>query len=225
MLLTPNGTRLLKHWGVPQDLWDAANVPSALSVHRSNGSLLVREAEFGKQLITRYRAPLLSVPHAAFQAALYSRAKELGVRFRVGEKVVSIELPEDPENEFAGPTVRTHKRTTYSGDLIFGADGLHSVTRECIMGQAAQINASGDLEYALTLDMDDVDDERLVEWLEIPEVRIWIGPGTHVIAVPLEDSNGYHLLSSVEESGLGSWADQIDAREELVRILEGWDPV
>uniref|UniRef100_L2G0S0 FAD binding domain protein n=1 Tax=Colletotrichum fructicola (strain Nara gc5) TaxID=1213859 RepID=L2G0S0_COLFN len=114
--VTPNSTRILQKWGLPDRLWKSASEPNTLVVHRYSGSVLAKEENFNKNIRAKYQAPFIDLHRVDLQLSLYERAKELGVRFALGEKVDSI--------DFDLPELTTQSGVKARADLIVAADGL-----------------------------------------------------------------------------------------------------
>lgn len=90
--MTPNSTKILQRWGLDAGLWDAAAEPTSLTVHRYSGKVLAHEDGFDGNMRARYGAPFLDMHRVDLQLALYRRAQDLGVVFRLGEQVDSVDL-------------------------------------------------------------------------------------------------------------------------------------
>ncbi|KAJ9623980.1 hypothetical protein H2203_005427 [Taxawa tesnikishii (nom. ined.)] len=219
--ITPNGARLLEHWGVLSQLWEATATPTVFSIHRYNGALLARERDFDKNMEAKYSAPFFDVFRSDLQRVLYTRAKELGVRFRFDEEVISIDLPTSSISEFAGPEVATASGKLFTGDLVIGADGLCSVTRRGLPGQRVSPKPNGTHIYRAALPIDHVLDEKLRTLIRYPEVHFWIGPGIHAVGYSLRNGSAYSLTLFVETAIPKS----VDAIGEMRELLAGWDPI
>ncbi|KAK9447912.1 3-hydroxybenzoate 6-hydroxylase [Limtongia smithiae] len=215
--ITPNGSRLLKVWSVDESLWKAAAEPTVLTVHRYDGTLLAREKNFDKNIREKYGHPFIDLHRVDLQKALYSRAVELGVKFHMNERVSSV--------DFSGPVVTTISGVQYSADLIVGADGLWSRTRECFLGAADSPKPTGDLAYRIVLTLDQVKDPALRRWISEPEVHFWIGASAHAVGYSLRSGEMYNIVLLVPDdlpAGVSKQAGNVD---EMKQLFAEWDPV
>ena len=107
---------------------------------------------------------------ADLQLALYARAQELGVQFKLGSMVANVET-DTPDSR---PVIMTEKGQKYTCDLVVGADGLKSKTRDCFLGSAELPQPTGDLAYRIVLNLEDVHDEELKKWIREPQAHFWV---------------------------------------------------
>ncbi|KAJ5539764.1 hypothetical protein N7513_008096 [Penicillium frequentans] len=206
--VTPNGSRLLKAWDLPQTMWDQAAEPTQLTVHRYSGAVLAREIDFNKNIRSKY---------VDLQQALYERARQLGVKFHLNERVQNIDS--------SVPSVTTISGHEYHADLIVGADGLWSRTRECFLGTADAPKPTGDLAYRIVLSLDQIKEPALQDWVSHPEVHFWIGPRSHAVGYSLKAGNMYNLVLLVPDDLPAGVSKQPGNIEEMKLLFEGWDPV
>jgi salicylate hydroxylase len=186
-------------------------------VHRYSGTVLAREPEFDKNTRRKYGAPFVDLHRVDLQRALYDRAQELGVRFHLDERVENV----DP----AGPSVTTKLGHKYHADLVVGADGLWSRTRECFLGTADEPKPTGDLAYRIVLSLDQIEDPVLRLWINKPEVHFWVGPGSHAVGYSLKGGHMYNLVLLVPDDLPPGVAKQSGNIEEMKKLFKGWDPV
>ncbi|PGH02032.1 hypothetical protein AJ80_08926 [Polytolypa hystricis UAMH7299] len=215
--ITPNASRLFKHWKLPNSVFEAAAEPTALTVHRYSGEVLAREDSFDKNIRRKYGAPFVDMHRADLQLAMYKRAVDLGVTFSFNERVHSI--------DYCGPTITTTAGNGYSGDLIIAADGLWSRCRECFLGSKAEPSPTGDLAYRIVLPLDDIREEELKKWVKHPEVHFWAGPGAHAVGYSLRAGNIYNLGLLVPDDLPPGISKQEASLEEMKKLFEGWDPI
>lgn len=215
--ITPNGSRLLQGWNLPQHLWDQAAEPTILTVHRYSGMVLARESDFHKNIRQKYGAPFIDLHRVDLQRALYDRARELGVIFHLDERVEDINS--------AGPSVISKSGQVYEADLVVGADGLWSRTRECFLGMVDQPKPTGDLAYRIVLSIDQIEDPALKSWISKPEVHFWIGPGSHAVGYSLKGGDMYNIVLLVPDDLPPGVAKQSGNVEEMKKLFENWDPV
>jgi salicylate hydroxylase len=65
-------------------------------------------------------------------------------------------------------------------DLVVGADGINSKTREVMLGHADPPTPTGDLAYRLLLKTEEmVKDPELRSFVTDPQVNYWLGPDKH----------------------------------------------
>ncbi|KAJ5674336.1 uncharacterized protein N7477_004270 [Penicillium maclennaniae] len=215
--VTPNGSRLLKIWDLPQAMWDQAAEPTQLTVHRYSGAVLAREVDFDKNIRRKYGVPFVDLHRVDLQQALYERAQQLGVKVHLNERVQHADL--------SVPSLTTTSGHEYHGDLIVGADGLWSRTRECFLGTADPPKPTGDLAYRIVLSLVQIKEPALQEWVSHPEVHFWIGPKSHAVGYSLRAGRMYNLVLLVPDDLPPNITKQPGNVEEMKLLFEGWDPV
>lgn len=215
--MTPNCTRILQRWGLPDRLWLSAAEPSALIVHRYSGKVLAREDNFDKKIRSQYGAPFIDLHRVDLQLSLYEKAKELGVEFKLGEKVVSV--------DFHLPSVTAESGLTMRGDLVVAADGLWSRCRSNLLGTDDMPRPTGDLAYRVVLDLHQLDDPELESWVNNPTVHFWIGPGAHAVGYSLRDGTMYNIVLLVPDDLPPGVSRDSGSVEEMQALFKDWDPL
>ncbi|XXG95714.1 hypothetical protein Hte_001984 [Hypoxylon texense] len=215
--VTPNASRLFHHWGVFDELSVKAAVPSYLAVRRYDGTrLLAYEDDFQKKMDDRYGAPFWDIHRADLQEALVRRAQSLGVDIRLDADVQHV--------DFERASVTTLDGQTVQGDVVLGADGLWSRTRNFLLRQPLTPKPTGDLAYRIILDLDDIGDPELRELVSNPSVNFWVGPESHVVGYSLRQGRTYNLVllrpDDLPEDVSRAAADV----DEMRKLFEPWDP-
>ncbi|UPL00009.1 hypothetical protein LCI18_010943 [Fusarium solani-melongenae] len=216
--ITPNASRILKEWGVPDSLWKLAAEPGCLAVHRySDGKILAMDKDFGKKIRSKYRAPFVALHRADLHKALYQRSQQLGVEMQLGQKVVQI--------DFEQTVIVTESGLTAKADLVVAADGLWSQCRQCFLGVEEPPLPTGDLAYRILLRLDDIDDPELREWVSKPAVHFWIGPKAHAVGYSLRAGNMYNIVLLVPDDLPEGVKRQTASVDEMRALFKGWDPI
>ncbi|KAI4865960.1 FAD binding domain protein [Hypoxylon rubiginosum] len=215
--VTPNASRLFHHWGVFDELSSKAAMPSYLAVRRYDGTrLLAYEDDFQKKMLDRYGAPFWDVHRADLQEALVRRAQSLGVDIRLGADVQHV--------DFARASVTTLDGQTVQGDVVLGADGLWSRTRNFLLRRQLNPKPTGDLAYRIILNLEDIGDPELRELVSNPSLNFWIGPESHVVGYSLRQGRTYNLVllrpDDLPEDVSRAAADV----DEMRKLFEPWDP-
>ena len=216
--VTPNSSRLLQQWGLPDKLWKSAAEPTHLAVHRYSGEILAMEADFDKKMRAKYGAPFIDLHRVDLQLALYDRARDLGVGFRLGQRVDWI--------DFDAAEITTQSGVRARADLVVAADGLWSRCRDCFLGGLAdRPKMTGDLAYRVVLDLDQITDPDLREWVSKPSVHFWIGPGSHAVGYSLRAGRVYNLVLLVPDDLPVGVSRQPGSVEEMRELFKDWDPI
>ena len=215
--VTPNATRILRTWNVSENLWRSGAEPSSLSVHRYTGKLLAHDEVFGQRMRDDYGHPFVDLHRVDLQLALYERAKGLGVKFVLGQRVEHV--------DFDGPSIRTGSGLILNADLIVAADGLWSRCRSDYTQSQQLPRPTGDLAYRVVLRLDQIDDPELRSWVENPTVHFWIGPGAHAVGYSLRGGQMYNIVLLVPDDipdGVGKQAGSVT---EMRALFKDWDPI
>ncbi|QIX00075.1 hypothetical protein AMS68_005592 [Peltaster fructicola] len=209
--ITPNGSKLFKEWGVLERLRPKAAEPTFLAVRRySDGKELSRTADFNLDMWRKYEAPFWDIHRVDLQLALVERARELGVKVRLGARLHAV--------DFDKPSVTLENGDVLTGDLIVAADGLWSKCREQFLatqGKSDEPLPTGDLAYRIVLKLEDVQDEELRKWIAQPSCNFWIGPGAHAVGYSVRGGQMFNLVLLVPDDLPPGVARQPSSLDEL----------
>jgi salicylate hydroxylase len=169
--ISPNGARVLAALGLAP-VGDRAR---AIVLHdRQGGPVLTLSLPAdGPGFWLAHRADLI--------AALAAAARAAGVAMRLLNRLVGAELGP------GGVGLTLASGATRRAPLMIGADGLHSVLRPVLNGPAAPF-FTGQVAWRATVAGDDPD----------PVVRVFMGPGRHLVSYPLR-GGALRNLVAVEE--------------------------
>lgn len=201
--VTPNGVAVL----TALELNDAL----AWSSQRAK-AVVLREHRQGREVLRldldQYAADLryYFVHRADLIKILADAAREAGVQVRLLQKVERVET--GPK-----PMVHLANGAQCGGDLVIGADGLHSKARQAL-NEVSQPFFT-----------------RQVAWRAIvpnhsklpAEAQVFMGPGRHLVAYPLRDGSMINLVAAQESR---AWAEegwhQPDDPENMRRAFAGF---
>lgn len=155
------------------------------------------------------------------QQALVKRAKALGVTVVLDAKVSNIDFGDAPGSRASV----TAAGSTYTADLVVGADGLWSTCRSTFLGRKDTPLPTGDLAYRIVLNIDQIKDQKLRDMVQTPACRFWAGPDAHVVAYSLRGGHMYNVVLLVPDDLEEGVARMQGDTEEMRKLFEGWDPV
>lgn len=214
--LTPNGTRLLKSWGIADRLVDSATAPKEFNYYRYDGRVLAHRDNYDLEILNRYGSPTWCLHRADLQRAMVQRAVELGANLLLDSKVAQVELEES--------AVILEKGAVIKGDLVLAADGLWSSLRSIFAGYSILPKPTGDLAYRVILDASTIEDLELQEWIARKGLHIWVGPGVHAVAYGVRDGQMLNLVLLIPDDLPRDVAKIEGNVNEMKKLFEGWDP-
>lgn len=185
--ISPNGMVVLQALGVADALAQRSVAAQAVVLRARDGGQVLRldlaRHAMGQTFLCVHRADLVTVLAEAALAA--------GVDLRCGAAVAEI-LPG------ARPQVGLADGTRLGGDLVVGADGVHSRARPVLNG-AGQAFFTGQSAWRAV-----VPNAGLLG----PEVQLFMGPGRHLVCYPLRGGQAANIVAVLERP---DW------------VAEGWD--
>lgn len=212
--LGPNGVRVLQALGLNEPLVKWGVESSSKEVRIWSSGKTIPLLNLGAESIERYGAPYYLMHRADLHQMLLDAVRAIqpdavhvdsqGVSFRdVGDEV-ELQLRN-------GRTVR--------GDVLVGADGLHSRVRRQLVGEHKP-QFTGGMAWRGLIPMD-----RLPEHLRRPVGVNWIGPHGHTITYPVRGGQLLNFVGHVERDGwqVESWTEA-GTLEECKADYVGWHP-
>ena len=172
---------------------------------------------FDTAMRKRYAAPFADIHRVDLQQALYQRARDLGVRFELGQRVDSI--------DFEVAQVTTASGMTARGDLVVAADGLRSRCRDLFEPDGDGPQATGHLAYRMVLHVDSIDDAELRRWVRDVSVHFWVGPGTHAVGYSLRGGLEYNIVLLAPDDLPDGVDRQPGSVEQMKMLSKDWDPI
>ncbi|KAG1796649.1 uncharacterized protein HD556DRAFT_1359125 [Suillus plorans] len=213
---SPNVSRLLMRWGLGPRLEELGVKIQALSFKRWDNDEVVGWTPLGDVIDKEYGSPFYLLHRADFHRMLYEAAEPY-CNIRVNSRVVSVD-PSKPSATLASGEV-------VSADLIIGADGVKSVTREYIVGGPDKPKATGDAAYRTLIPVEKLlEDEELRPLVEKMESNIWMGPGGHIVGYTIRAKTEFNLVMmhpDEDEGGIESWTAEGNV-DKMKETYKGW---
>lgn len=196
--------RLRQEWFVPRcrevRVWDTgycAKVPFSID-----------------SVIEKYGYPHVALHRADFHAVLVDALKSLQPdSIHVNAKVVSFE--QDGESV----TLSLEDGLTFSGDVLIGADGLHSVVKRQLFGESKP-KFTGSVAWRGTIPVEQLP----------PEVRTecgqgWMGIDGHFVVYRMRRGELINIVGHIERDDwqVESWTE-LGTTEEMLSDFKGWHP-
>ena len=120
----------------------------------------------------------------------------------------------------AGIVLQVDGGGEYSGDVLIGADGVHSSLRNQFFGQQTP-HYTGIMAWRGLIPIEDLPPE-----LQRPVGTNWVGPGGHVITYPLRGGSLMNFAAFTERS---DWTEEswstAGTKAECTRDFATWNPL
>jgi salicylate hydroxylase len=209
--ISPNASRLLARYGLG-DAMDRVGVrPSAIVFRRWQDGRVLGGEELGDAFASRYGSPYYHF-HRADLLSLLGDAfgpKEI----KLGRRLVDVEQDEK------GVTAHFEDGASERGDLLIGADGIHSRVRERVFG-AEKPRFSGQIAYRGLAPA-----ERLADLGLDRDITNWVGPRGHFVHYYVSSGRFVNFVAVAEETTWTreQWSDR-GSISDAVKKYEGWHP-
>lgn len=210
--ISANGTRALFHLGLGEELRRQACEPSEKEVRLWSSGQAWKLFDVGPTSVARFGFPYFTMYRPDLLAAL-----EAGVR-RVGPGAIHL------NHKCAGFTQEGKRVTVHfadggaaSGDLLIGADGVHSKVRAQMWGADAP-QFTGCMAWRGIIPM-----KQLPPHLARMVGTNWLGPGGHVVHYPLHGGEVMNFVGVVERDDwqVESWSVR-GTHEECLADFAKW---
>jgi salicylate hydroxylase len=217
--MPPNSTRILKHWGLYEDLLAHATAPQDIQFRSYRNGELLSVTKLLPEMQALYDAPHLVLHRGDLLALLVREARRLNVDLNTDCAAADV--------DFAACTVRTVSGRIFTGDVLIGADGEKSIVRNTLLGRDTSPEPTGRLVYRLTVRSDAmVADPCTRQLIDPPRITCWMGPDTHILCYNLDSKGSCNVAFTTSDDNPtlqrppGPQPAPID---ELRRMFATWD--
>lgn len=183
--ISPNGVAVLRALDLADDLaWCSQRARAVVLRNHRRGHEVLRldldQYAAGLPYYFVHRADLIDILAAA--------ARRAGVQVRLLQRVEQVEATDQP-------VVHLGNGAQCTGDLVIGADGLHSRARMALNG-ADDPQFTGQTAWRATVP----------NHMNLPaEAQVFMGPGRHLVAYPLRDGRLMNLVAVQERR---TWVEE-----------------
>ncbi|GAA3056710.1 3-hydroxybenzoate 6-monooxygenase [Pseudonocardia yunnanensis] len=204
--LAPNALRALQALGVYEGIDRYAVYPRRLVMMDAVTGSFITALDVGAPFRERFGMPYLLMHRGDLLRMLIDRAKQFdAIELRSAVHVTGVE----PDGSGARVVAATGE--DLRGDLVVGADGLRSVVRTCLLGDARPVSG-GCVAYRGTVPFDHV-----ASIADGDDVLLWVGPGMHLVQYPIRRGELYNQVvtfRSERHSPDDDWGteDELDER-------------
>ena len=213
--LSPNAMKVYRKLGLEDALVERGFTPEAAEIRLGKSGQHLFAFPLAAEAEKRWGAPYLHIHRADLIDVLREAALgQPAVTLRTGAMVESYSQDEDTV------AVSLVDGGQEQGDLLIGADGIHSAIRTQMLG-ADKPQFTGNVAWRGTVPI-----EALGEYAPDPNATIWLGRGKHVVTYRLRRGTLANFVGVVEHSKFRneSWSEE-GAKAEAMADFEGWHPI
>jgi salicylate hydroxylase len=210
--LAANATRLLRGLGLGDELARVSTEPTRM-VHRDGRDGRLIAATRGPEWYRgAFGAPFVGLHRAELQRLLADA---------VGPEHLFLECRVEALEEHDGG-MRTHcwRGATFDADVVVGADGVHSLTRDWVTGGDKPVYSGTSGFRGL------VPAGQLRHMLDPGALQFWVGPGAHLLHYPICDGKLINFLAVIDEPArwaAPAWMEPAEPGAHL-EAFAGWHP-
>lgn len=213
--ISPNGMKVFRALGIEDQIAENAFLPEALEMRFGRSGKRIFQIEARRAIVERWGAPYLHLHRADLVATLSALLRQ-----RQPDAVQLGVTCTGYENTENGVTAQLENGDTVSGDVLVGADGIHSNIREKMLGQDAP-DFTGNIAWRAVVPMD-----RLGDLAPPPTACVWVGAKRHAVTYRLRGGTLANFVGIVEDDSWTSesWTEQ-GTKDEVLADFAGWHPV
>ena len=209
--LSPNCTRVLHDLGLEQPIRRSAFLPEGTQFRQWNNGKVIGESMLGASAVERYGFPYYHMHRQDLMSVLVEAVEEdSNIELHTNQQIQGFAQNDEGVSLITGDT-------SYRGDFLIGADGIHSVIRAGLWGEDKP-RFTGNIAWRALVPV-----KRLPKDLILPMSTAWWGPGKHFVHYYVRSGELINCVCVVEKEGweVESWTERGDYNE-LKSDFTGW---
>ena len=210
--LSPNCTRVLHYLGLGNALRNSGFQPEGVEFRNWKSGKTIASSALGETVVAKFGFPYYHIHRGDLIHLLVREASRQGsIRLHTDSKV-------DGFAEACSSIQVSVNGSTHEGDLLIGADGIHSIIRSNLWGDETP-SFTGNVAW-----------RGLVRAAELPPgmvrpmATVWLGPRRHFVHYYIKDRELVNCVCVVEKNGweVESWTE-LGEQDELKADFNGWN--
>ncbi len=210
--LSPNCTRVLHYLGLGNALRNSGFQPEGVEFRNWKSGKTIASSALGETVVAKFGFPYYHIHRGDLIHLLVREASRQGsIRLHTDSKV-------DGFAEACSSIQVSVNGSTHEGDLLIGADGIHSIIRSNLWGDETP-SFTGNVAW-----------RGLVRGAELPPgmvrpmATVWLGPRRHFVHYYIKDRELVNCVCVVEKNGweVESWTE-LGEQDELKADFNGWN--
>lgn len=210
--VSANGSRCLAEIGLGDEIEQLATQADGKQIRLWNTGQAWKLFDLGTESVEKYGFPYYLVYRPDLHALMVRHIRENQAdAIRLGAKVVGFDQDEE------GVNVKLEHGESIRGDVLIGADGVHSRIRHTMFGES-NAQFTGCVAWRGLIPRD-----KLPEHLNANLGTNWVGPGAHVIHYPLRDGQLVNFVGIIERDDwqVESWNER-GSVDECLNDFKDW---
>jgi len=210
--ISPNGNRALHALGLFEPLQKLSCDADAKEVRLWNTGRMWKLFDLGSEALRKYGFPYMTVFRPDLLRVLANEVRRLSPEaLRLHSRVI------DVRQDANGVEVQLESGETVRGDMLIGADGVHSRVRAALHGEDPLL-FTGQVVWRGLIPM-----ERLPERMRRNVALNWISHKGHVVHYPVQGGRLMNFVGTLENQPWdGPPWNRVGTREDCLRDFAGW---
>ena len=212
--ISPNAMKVFEALGVSSALAEAGFRPEAIEIRMGHSGMRLIRTPLGDAATARWGSPYLHIHRADLVSVLRD-----ALAARAPGSVCLGAVVEGYEQGNDAVSARRASGDTVTGDLIVGADGIHSAIRTQMLGPDRPV-FTGNVAWRSVVPVDRLESDR-----PDPVACAWMGRGKHAVTYLLRGGQLANLVAVVERDDWTgeSWTEP-GSRDDALADFAGWHP-
>ena len=210
--VSANGSRCLADIGLGEEIKQLATQADGKQIRLWNTGQTWKLFDLGAESVEKYGFPYYLIYRPDLHALMVRHVRQhQSDAIRLGAKVTG--FSQDAE----GVKVEIENGEAVRGDILIGADGVHSRIRRAMFGES-NAQFTGCVAWRGLVSRDN-----LPSHLNANLGTNWVGPGAHVIHYPLREGKLINFVGIIERSDwqVESWTEK-GSVEECLNDFRNW---
>lgn len=213
--ISPNGMKVFRALQIEDEIAKTAFQPEALEMRFGRSGKQIFQIEARRAIIERWGAPYLHLHRADLVRTLTDLLRQRQPNaVRLGATCTGY------QNGPNGVLAELESGDTIEGDLLIGADGIHSAIRTQMLGPE-QPTFTGHVAWRAVVPM-----ARLGDLAPPPTACVWVGAKRHAVTYRLRGGELANFVGIVEgDTWMSeSWTEQ-GTKQAVLDDFAGWHPI
>lgn len=213
--IPPNAMRIFNRLGMRDRIARDSFAPDAIEARMGRSGRKLFRIPLQDYAQNRWGAPYLHIHRADYIQALADALLD-----RAPDALKLARTIQSYERTAQGVTLHCADGQSITGDVLIGADGIHSAIRKQMLGPD-QPRFTGNVAWRAVVPM-----STLGDLAPPPTACLWMGPNRHAVTYRLRRGELANLVAVVERNDWQdeAWSAQGDTADALADFA-GWDPI